>query len=128
MLGFSGGLCIANNTINRVHISHEIAINHLQSYISFWEIVKQRCLFLGYGKKQLTYVSAFLLACACLPFKDMPLELRGGFVGWAFLLHAPRALLVARDYFIDIEIGHLRQQIERLIEESVRGTKVSFAS
>lgn len=124
MLGVASAPCIANNPANRLYVSHEIAINSLQSYISFWEILKQRLVFLGYGKKQLTYVSAFLLACACLPFEDMPLEHRAGFLVWAFLVHAPRALLAMRDYFIDIEIGHLRQQINRLIEESECGLEV----
>lgn len=127
MLGISSMPCIANNAVNRVHVSHEIAINHLQSYISFWEILKQRLVFLGYGKKQLTYVSAFLLACACLPIKDLPLEFRFVSVGWAFLVHAPRVLLAMRDYFVDREIGLLRQQINRLVEESVSGLEVGVA-
>lgn len=125
MLGISSVSCVANNAVNRVHVSHEIAINRLQSYISFWEILKQRLVFLGYGKKQLTYVSAFLLACACLPLEDMTLGHRGAFVVWAFFVHAPRTLLAVRDYFIDIEIGLLRQQINRLLEESVSGIRLN---
>lgn len=124
MLGISSVPCIANNTVNRVYVSHEIAINHLHERISFWETVKQSLAFLGYGEIQLKCISLFILICACLPFEEMDSEDRFQLNSIATFLHAPKILLEISDYFIDRKIGLLRQQIDRLVEESVGGIEV----
>lgn len=111
-----------NNRIGQlVYVSHELAINAIQKEICFWELIKDRSAVFGYGKKPLTYVSAFFLAAACLPLKDMSLEHRFILFAYACLVHAPRGLLRLQNYFMDYEIGFLRDQIRRLIEESRRG-------
>ena len=47
--------------------------------------------------------------------------------GIATFLHAPKILLEISDYFIDRKIGLLRQQINRLVDESVGGLEVDVA-
>lgn len=128
MLGISSVPCIAHNTVKRVYVSHEIAINYLQSGISFWEMAKQRFMFLGYGKKPLTYISAFFLACACLPVEDMTVDRRFGFLSFAVWMHVPRALLAIKNYFVDIEIDLLRDQIKRLVRESEGGVELDLVT
>ena len=127
MLSFCFGLLYSvDNSVSyhcnsnqiRNHAPLTAAINALQVQISFWEICKARTAWIGGGKKILAIISIALLGFSLLPISDLNDDARIGNIFLAALIHAPRGLLTVQNWLIDREIGFLRNQIERLIEES----------
>ncbi len=96
-------------------VSHEMAINLLQYKISQCEMRKARVRWIDNGKKAFDCVSVVFLFTALLPGASH--DTRVVSIWLAGLMQVPRLCLYAHHWFIDREIGFLREQIERLKNE-----------